>query len=112
MVLKIKKLTKVIVPDKWKDGARNTIGGKDGGIKVGSKSTDTNKSSSRLVDRKHTASSSRYNPLAKTIKQCRICKTNLSTQGHYYCQKCAYKQGICAMCGRKVTNTKGYKMSS
>ncbi len=29
-----KKLTKVIVPDKWKDGARNTVGGKDGGQKI------------------------------------------------------------------------------
>ena len=26
-----KKLSKVIVPDKWKDGARNVTGGTDGG---------------------------------------------------------------------------------
>jgi hypothetical protein len=30
------KLSKLIVPDKWKDGARNTTGGKDGGRQIGS----------------------------------------------------------------------------
>ena len=30
-----KKLAKLITPDTWKDGARNTTGGKDGGRKVG-----------------------------------------------------------------------------
>ena len=29
-----KKLDKVITPDVWKDGARNTTGGKDGGRKL------------------------------------------------------------------------------
>ena len=30
-----KKLDKGSNPDVWKDGARNTLGGKDGGRKVG-----------------------------------------------------------------------------
>jgi len=30
-----KKLSKVSCPDVWKDGARNTTGGSDGGRKVG-----------------------------------------------------------------------------
>lgn len=29
------KLSKLVVPDKWTDGARNTTGGKDGGRKIG-----------------------------------------------------------------------------
>lgn len=29
------KLSKLAVPDKWTDGARNTVGGKDGGRRVG-----------------------------------------------------------------------------
>lgn len=28
------KLSKLVVPDKWKAGARNVIGGKDGGARV------------------------------------------------------------------------------
>lgn len=28
------------------------------------------------------------------------------------CQKCAYKKGLCAICGNIVLNTKGYKQSS
>lgn len=29
------KLSKLVVPDKWTEGARNTTGGKDGGRKIG-----------------------------------------------------------------------------
>lgn len=28
-------LLQIVVPDKWKDGARNVVGGKDGGRKAG-----------------------------------------------------------------------------
>ena len=30
----------------------------------------------------------------------------------HYCQECAYKKGICAMCGHKIIDTKMYKQSS
>ena len=30
----------------------------------------------------------------------------------HYCQSCAYKKGICAMCGHKILDTKRYKQSS
>ena len=30
-----KKQDKLITPDSWKDGSRNTTGGKDGGRKIG-----------------------------------------------------------------------------
>lgn len=72
-------------------------------------------------------------------RKCRLCKSGVS-QGAYYCNQCAYKKGacagvrltghggvggtesdsvlprgrpgICSMCGKKVLNTKQFKMSS
>merc|ERR1712136_99532 len=67
-----KKLGRVITPDKWKDGARNTT----------------------------------------EFGRCKICKTTVHQMGSHYCQGCAYKKGICAMCGKKVLETKNYKQSS
>ena len=32
--------------------------------------------------------------------------------GSHYCQGCAYKKGICAMCGKKVLETKNYRQTS
>ena len=40
------KLSKVGCPDVWKDGARNTTGGKDGGRKVGGNMLLTHKTAS------------------------------------------------------------------
>ena len=45
-------------------------------------------------------------------KPCRVCKSNVHLAGAHYCQGCAYKNGICAMCGTKVLDTSSYKMSS
>mmetsp|Transcript_40578 Transcript_40578/g.53414 ORF Transcript_40578/g.53414 Transcript_40578/m.53414 type:complete len:98 (+) Transcript_40578:113-406(+) len=88
------KLSKVIVPDKWKDGAKNT-----GKQQVSGKTN-------MLLSKKGKAR--RFTPLERA---CRICKTKVSQHAHY-CQECAYKKGICAMCGRRVLNTKEYKMTS
>ncbi|CAM9470958.1 unnamed protein product [Heterosigma akashiwo] len=44
-------------------------------------------------------------------RACRICKQKVAQNAHY-CQECAYAKGICAMCGRRILNTKEYKMSS
>ncbi|TMW64274.1 hypothetical protein Poli38472_012896 [Pythium oligandrum] len=92
------KLSKLVVPDKWKDGARNTTGGKDGGRAVGS--------ASRLSEKRQR--SNRFAPLERS---CKICKGKVA-QRAYYCNQCAYKKGICAMCGRKVVDTKKFKMST
>ena len=32
--------------------------------------------------------------------------------GSHYCQQCAYKKGICAMCGVKILKTQGYRQSA
>ncbi|ETV66033.1 hypothetical protein, variant [Aphanomyces astaci] len=71
------KLSKVIVPDRWKDGARNTAGGKDGGRKI---------SGNALLGKKH-----RFTPMSRS---CRICKTKVAQEAHY-CQNCSYTKATC-----------------
>jgi len=92
-----KKLGKVITPDPWKTGARNTTEG-------GGRAINENKAlSSRKI---------RGSPYQTTFTKCRVCKTSVHQTGSNYCQQCAYKLAICAMCGVKMMNTKGYRMSS
>jgi hypothetical protein len=90
-----KKLGTVIVPDKWKEGAKNT-----------------NESGSSVRSGKNTLlmnkERNRYEPYES---RCRICKSKLHQKGAY-CTECAYKKGICSMCGRKILDTSGYKQSS
>lgn len=44
--------------------------------------------------------------------KCLVCKVTVAKDGAIFCQKCAYKQGKCAMCGDPVLDTKQYKMST
>lgn len=46
------------------------------------------------------------------IETLSICRTKVHQLGSHYCQACAYKKGICAMCGKKLLDTKNYKQSS
>ncbi|PAA73918.1 hypothetical protein BOX15_Mlig029994g1 [Macrostomum lignano] len=92
-----KKLGKVVTPDVWKAGARNTTEG--GGRKV-----DENK----LL----TGRSNRFSPYTTSFKKCRICKSNIHQAHAHFCTGCAYKKGICAMCGVKLIDVKNYKQSS
>jgi hypothetical protein len=78
-----KKLTRVITPDPWKDGARNTT--ESGGRKIG--------------ENKLLTKTKRFSPLGLTA--CKLCKGKIHDNG-IYCQTCAYKKGICSMCGKKV----------
>ncbi|KAF8774769.1 cysteine-rich PDZ-binding protein-like [Argiope bruennichi] len=91
-----KKLGKVITPDPWKAGARNTTEG--GGRKI-----NENKAL--------TASKNRFAPYEK-FSQCKICRQKVHQPGSHYCQACAYKKGICAMCGKKLLDTKNYRQSA
>uniref|UniRef100_A0A8K9Y7K6 Cysteine-rich PDZ-binding protein n=1 Tax=Oncorhynchus mykiss TaxID=8022 RepID=A0A8K9Y7K6_ONCMY len=96
-----KKLGRVITPDTWKDGARNTT--ESGGRKLNENKALTSKKA-------------RFDPYGKPGKSgfgiCRICKSSVHQSGSHYCQGCAYKKGICAMCGKKVLDTKNYKQTS
>ncbi|XP_074600693.1 cysteine-rich PDZ-binding protein [Brevipalpus obovatus] len=91
-----KKLGKVITPDPWKSGARNT-----------------NESGGRAINENKalTARKARFAPYAN-FEKCRICKQKVHQNGSHYCQGCAYKKGICAMCGKKLLDTKNYVQSS
>lgn len=43
-------------------------------------------------------------------RNCRLCEK--SVQGMYhFCNKCAYTRGVCAICGRKVLDTRFYKQT-
>ena len=66
-----KKLGKVITPDPWKAGARNTTEG--GGRKL-----NENKAL--------TAGKNRFNPYTAEFKACRICKQKVHQTGSYYCK--------------------------
>lgn len=92
-----KKLGKVITPDTWKEGARNTT-------ESGGRAINENKA---LTSKKN-----RFNPYTSSFEKCRICKTVVHQAGSYYCQQCAYKKGICAMCGVKILDTKNYRQTS
>ncbi|XP_014665232.1 PREDICTED: cysteine-rich PDZ-binding protein-like [Priapulus caudatus] len=94
-----KKLGKVITPDPWKSGARNTTEG--GGRSIGE-------------NKALTSGKARYKPYkgSDQFEKCRICKSRVHQVGSYYCQGCAYKKAICAMCGKKMMETKNYKQSS
>ncbi|KAK9223636.1 hypothetical protein WN944_012082 [Citrus x changshan-huyou] len=88
-----KKLSKVIVPDKWKEGASNTT--EAGGRKV---------NENKLLSKKK-----RWTPYGNT--KCIICKQQVH-QDAKYCHTCAYSKGVCAMCGKQVLDTKFYKQSN
>ncbi|KAK6149793.1 hypothetical protein DH2020_017318 [Rehmannia glutinosa] len=88
-----KKLTKVIVPDKWKEGASNTTEG--GGRKI---------NENKLLSKKN-----RWTPYGQT--KCIICKQQVHQDGKY-CHTCAYSKGVCAMCGKQVLDTQFYKQSN
>jgi len=88
-----KKLgSRIIVQDKWKDGAANTI--ESGGRKIN--------------ENKLLSKTKRYAPY--DVK-CKTCKTLLASRG-LYCQTCAYKKGVCAMCGVAILDTTSYKQST
>ncbi|GIY31492.1 cysteine-rich PDZ-binding protein [Caerostris darwini] len=53
----------------------------------------------------------RFSPYEK-FATCKICRQKVHQAGSHYCQACAYKKGICAMCGKKLLDTKNYKQSS
>ncbi|CAO2206024.1 unnamed protein product, partial [Urochloa humidicola] len=88
-----KKLGKVIVPDKWKEGASNT--NESGGRKI---------NENKLLSKKN-----RWTPYGNT--KCIICKQQVHQDGKY-CHTCAYSKGVCAMCGKQVLDTKLYKQSN
>ncbi|CUA75676.1 Cysteine-rich PDZ-binding protein [Rhizoctonia solani] len=54
-------------------------------------------------------SAKRYQPYQA---KCKDCKSSVSQNSAKYCHGCAYKKGLCSICGKQVLDTKGYVMSS
>lgn len=92
-----KKLGKVITPDPWKVGARNTVA--SGGRKL---------NENKLL----TSGKNRFNPYTTSFQRCRICAQHVHQPKSHYCQSCAFKKGICSMCGVRLVNTTNYNQSS
>ncbi|CUT98969.1 Cysteine rich PDZ binding protein [Echinococcus multilocularis] len=88
-----KKLVKIATPDPWKAGSRAAA------VK-GPRRLNENK----LL----TAKKGRYNPYSKAFRKCRICGQSVHQPEAHYCQSCAFKKGICAMCGVRLVDTTNY----
>lgn len=74
-----------------------------------SSSSMTEKKSATLgqtgISKSKLLSKNAKNPFAQYSSTCTKCKTKVS-QGHAYCQKCAYKSDACASCGKANTQSK------
>ncbi|KAK8591880.1 hypothetical protein V6N13_062476 [Hibiscus sabdariffa] len=91
-----KKLSKVIVPDKWKEGASNT--NESGGRKI---------NENKLLSKKH-----RWTPYGNT--KCIICKQQVH-QDAKYCHTCAYSKEqriIKGTISRSSSRFRNYYLSS
>eukprot|EP00051_Salpingoeca_urceolata_P020267 m.302665 g.302665 ORF g.302665 m.302665 type:complete len:100 (+) comp19581_c0_seq1:1599-1898(+) len=90
-----KKLAKLGAPDTWKEGSRAKV--EDGSRKLGE---------NKLLSGKK----NKFKPYMK-FRKCKVCKSDVHQSHAHYCQGCAYKIGICAMCGKQVQDTKNLKQS-
>lgn len=90
-----KKLQKVVCPEVWKEGSNTTRKLNENKLLTqrrpgGSVRTVGSTSAVRSDRREKKGSSDDFNPYAR---RCKICSGNISQQGAYYCQDCAYKKG-------------------
>ncbi|KAG8221026.1 hypothetical protein J3R82DRAFT_2536 [Butyriboletus roseoflavus] len=44
--------------------------------------------------------------------KCKDCKQPVTQNKAKYCHGCAYKKGLCSICGKAILDTTGYVMSS
>jgi len=91
-----KKLGTLACQDKWKEGSRTTI--ESGMRKVGE---------NKLLS-KQSVAQQRFSPYEN---KCKICKQKVHQMHSVYCQACAYKKGICSMCGKQILDVKNLKQS-
>ena len=93
-----KKLVKIATPDPWKAGSRAAA------------AASTSNGARRLLNENKllTGGKGRYNPYSKAFRKCRICGQSVHQPEAHYCQACAFKKGICAMCGVRLVNTTNY----
>ena len=99
-----KKLKKLVTMDTWKSGSSNAgVGrGSDAGRRLGE---------NKLLGKKRFGNLSGMRQAGGGMagggsKRCRLCKGMLHANQELYCQHCAYKNGLCTMCGKQVTDTR------
>ncbi|KAJ7623148.1 PDZ-binding protein [Roridomyces roridus] len=92
-----KKLSKLAAPDPFASSS--------GQIKEGSRKVGENK----LLSRPGGSKGARFQPYQG---KCKDCKQPVTQNKGKYCHGCAYKKGLCAICGKQVLDTTGYVMSS
>ncbi|WFD03421.1 hypothetical protein MOBT1_002110 [Malassezia obtusa] len=63
----------------------------------------------KVGENKLLSKSNRFSPLDA---KCKICKQRVTQERATYCQSCAYKKGLCAICGKQILDTSRYKQSS
>ncbi|KAI8824418.1 PDZ-binding protein [Fimicolochytrium jonesii] len=102
-----KKLSTLATTDPFASKNSSTSSSKPSSSSTPSTSTSTRKlNENKLLSSKK---SGKFNPYAA---KCKVCKQTVHQAGRHYCQGCAYKNGICAMCGVQILDTAGYKMAS
>lgn len=82
-----KKLSKLVTPDTKRDGTQRAIG------------------VNKLVEKRI-----QKDKLESNNSQCKNCKAILHIKGKY-CNVCAYKQGRCHICGKKMVDVSKHVMS-
>ncbi|KAI8608428.1 PDZ-binding protein [Chytriomyces sp. MP71] len=99
-----KKLGTLVTPEvrRKADVSTSASSSSSAGTSAGSRKLATN----MLLSQKN------KNKFAPYEVRCKTCKTRVNQTGSNYCQNCAYKGGICAMCGVKILDTKLYKQTS
>ncbi|XP_050436129.1 cysteine-rich PDZ-binding protein [Adelges cooleyi] len=106
-----KKLGTAATPDPWKAGSRNAIQTNRVHDQDNKHLQQISKVKTLTGGSKSSSSTTKTTPYS-FISSCRICKQKIHLPGRNYCQSCAYKKGICAMCGKKILDIRGYKQSA
>mmetsp|Transcript_91985 Transcript_91985/g.127698 ORF Transcript_91985/g.127698 Transcript_91985/m.127698 type:complete len:105 (-) Transcript_91985:564-878(-) len=72
----------------------------------------SNASSGRMINENKALSSkkNRFQPYQK-FKNCKVCKVKTHHAKAHYCNGCAFKIGICCMCGKQIVSDDKLKNS-
>ncbi|KAJ2934781.1 hypothetical protein H1R20_g2300, partial [Candolleomyces eurysporus] len=92
------KLSKVAAPDPFTSTSTS--------IKEGSRKVGENKLLSRPGGSKQ---KNRFQPYQN---KCKDCKQPCTQNRAKYCHGCAYRKGLCSICGKQILDTSSYVMSN
>ncbi|EIN09502.1 hypothetical protein PUNSTDRAFT_101339 [Punctularia strigosozonata HHB-11173 SS5] len=109
-----KKLSKVAAPDPFQSTSASI---KDGSRKIGENKLIARPGGSSGIGRPGGPSRPSGGSLSKNRfqpydKKCKDCKQPTTQNGAKYCHGCAYKKGVCSICGKQILDTSGYVMSA